>query len=111
MKTLGRVGFIGRFKPLHNGAVAALDELCGRADVVKIGIGSSNKYNARNPFSSTETKEMINAVLHPGYTNYELIDIPDFAHIPQYKDGGKWKKYVLDHFGSLDYFVTANPYV
>lgn len=62
MKTLGAVGFIGRFKPLHNGAALALETLCEQADKVKIGIGSVNKYNLRNPFTAEESQEMIGCV-------------------------------------------------
>ncbi len=111
MKTLGRVGFIGRFKPLHNGAALALETLCSKADVVKIGIGSSNKYNARNPFTAEESREMIDTYLSPRHENYEFIIVPDFAHLPEFHDGQKWKEYVKEHFGKLDYFATANPYV
>lgn len=89
---LGRVGVIGRFKPLHNGAAVLLESLCEKSDHVLIGIGSSNKYNIRNPFTSDETKDMIELFLKEKFTNYEIIKIPDFAHIPGCENGQQWRK-------------------
>ena len=90
---LGRVGVIGRFKPLHNGGALMLDAICENADHVVIGLGSSNKYNLRNPFTGDESAGMIEAYLSPRFSNYELIHVPDFGHIQEFSDGKKWKEY------------------
>ncbi len=111
MKELGRVGFVGRFKPLHNSGALALETLCEQADLVKIGLGSCNKYNLRNPFTVEESQAMIEAILSPKFSNYELIHVPDFAHIPGYRNGQKWKEFMLKHYSELDYFATGNAYV
>jgi len=108
---LGRVGVIGRFKPLHNGGALMLDAICENADHVVIGLGSSNKYNLRNPFTGDESAGMIEAYLSPRFSNYELIHVPDFGHIQEFSDGKKWKEYVTEHFGTLDHFVSGNDYV
>jgi len=108
---LGKIGFVGRFRPLHNGAAALLESLCEKATHVIIGVGSSNKYNVRNPFTAKETKDMIDAFLSDRFNNYEIIQIPDFAHIPGNEDGQKWRKYVLGTFKELDYFVSGNDFV
>lgn len=110
-KRLTTVGLIGRFKPLHNGAALMLDTVCDQAEEVKIGIGSSNKYNLRNPFTAEETEGMIRAYLSPRHDNFEIIHVPDFAHVPEYADGQQWRKHVMDHFGALDAFVSGNDYV
>ncbi len=47
---------------------------------------------------------MIRLVL-TGRKNYTLIPVPDLD------DGPRWRKMVVDLFGSLDLFVTDNPYV
>lgn len=111
MKELGTVGVIGRFKPLHNGGTLMLESICEKADHVKIGIGSCNKYNARSPFTAEESKDMIDAVLAPRFANYSVIYVPDFAQIPEYNDGQKWKEYVLEQYGNLNHFVSGNEYV
>jgi nicotinamide mononucleotide adenylyltransferase len=54
---------------------------------------------------------MIDAYLKPNFNNYEFIQVPDFAHIPKYQDGQKWRQYVVDTYGKLDCFVSGNPYV
>ncbi len=111
MKDYQRLGLIGRFKPLHNGAAVMLDSVCERAERVIIGIGSSNRYNARNPFTAEESREMIDLYLKPRHSNYEFLFVPDFGHIPNYKDGEMWRLFVTKHFGSLDGFVTGDGYV
>ncbi len=107
----GRVGFIGRFKPLHNGGYSLLEAACENANHVLIGIGSSNKYNLRNPFTAEESEEMIRSVLSPRFSNFEIFSVPDFAHVPEFSDGKEWKKYIVDKFGKLDYFISGNDFV
>lgn len=104
-----KVGLIGRWKPLHNGGMLLLETVCGMADEVVIGIGSVNKYDARNPFTAVETEEMLRAALP--YDNYRIVHVPDFAHIPEFRDGNRWKENMLRLYGALDAFVTGNPYV
>ena len=108
---LGKVGVLGRFKPLHLGAARLLEEVCRQSEQVVIGIGSSNKYNIRNPFTFEETKEMIMRYLSPSYSNYTIIPIDDFAHIPQFSDGERWTQEILEKYGALDAFVSGNEYV
>ena len=110
-KSLGRIAVIGRFKPLHIGGALMLEAICEKAEHAIIGIGSSNKYNVRNPFTAEESEKMAHAYLSPRFSNYETIHVPDFAHIPEYSNGQKWRKYVKDNFGDVDLFVSANDYV
>lgn len=107
---LGYVGVIGRFKPLHSEHAAFLDDLCRRSKKVVIGIGSSNKYDARNPFTAQETEEMIHAVL-ADHSNYSIVKIPDSGHLPGHADGKKWTEELRCQFGNLDFMISGNPYV
>jgi cytidyltransferase-like protein len=111
MKDLGRVGIIGRFKPVHNGHASLLESACEKAEHVMIGIGSSNRYDARNPFMPEESRDMIDLVLKPRFDNYQIVFVPDFGHIPEYRDGIRWKKFIVDKFGDLDAFITGDGYV
>jgi nicotinamide-nucleotide adenylyltransferase len=95
---------VARWRPVHLGHAAVLRALCDQASTALIGIGSSNRYNARNPFTLEETVDMLGLVL-AGRENYELIPVPDLD------DGPRWRLMVMDMFGPLDLFVTANPYV
>ena len=111
IKTLGNVGLIGRFKPLHNGGAVLLEAACKQAAYVTIGLGSVNKYNMRNPFTAEESEAMIHAFLGPKYKNYRIVKVPDFGHIPEYADGQKWKQTLKETFGELDFFISGNDYV
>ena len=115
MKTAKRkfrkLGVIGRFKPLHNGAYSMLETLCENTEQLIVGIGSSNKYNLRNPFTPEESEAMINSALADRFSNYKIVHVPDFAHIPKYADGKKWRNFVIEKFGDLDAFVTSNEYI
>jgi len=88
-----------------------LEAMCQHADQVIIGLGSSNKYNLRNPFTVEESAGMVQAYLSSRFSNYHLVHVPDFAHLTEYSDGKKWKEYLVEHFGSLDHFVSGNDYV
>jgi nicotinamide-nucleotide adenylyltransferase len=89
---------------VHLGHAPVLRALCDRASEALIGVGSSNQYDVRNPFTLEETSDMIRLAL-AGRQNYTLIPVPDLF------DGPRWRIMVLDLFGSLDLFVTDNPYV
>jgi nicotinamide-nucleotide adenylyltransferase len=101
---MDRIGMIARWRPVHLGHAPVLRALCDRASEALIGIGSANRYDFRNPFTLEETIDMLRRVL-AGRRNYTLIPVPDLD------DGPRWRLMVLDLFGSLDLFVTDNPYV
>ena len=116
---------VARWKPVHLGQAAVLRALCSGAGHVLIGVGSSNRYNVRNPFTFEETESMLRLVLDgiglplrglrdTAATNtpptrpagkYEILPVPDLD------DGPRWRVMVKDMFGKLDAFVTDNPYV
>lgn len=101
---LGRLGMVARWKPVHLGHAAVLEALVEHADEVLIGIGSSNRYDVRNPFTAGESEAMIRLVLgeRAGCT---ILPVPDLGH------GPRWRAMVTEMFGPLDLFVTANDYV
>lgn len=99
-----RIAMVARWKPVHLGHAAVLRGLSDAAAEVLIGIGSSNKYDRRNPFTAAETAEMIRRIL-AGRANYQLIEVPDLGN------GPRWRLMVRDLMGPLDAFVTANDYV
>lgn len=98
------VGMVARWRPVHLGQAPVLRGLCTQADHALIGIGSANRYNARNPFTVAETEAMIRSVL-ADFDNYELLRVDDLD------DGPRWRAMIVALFGPLDVFFTANPYV
>jgi len=104
MEHVGRIAMVARWRPVHVGHAAVLRALCDLGDQALIGIGSSNRYNARNPFTPEETGDMIRLVLD-GRSRFQVVPVPDLD------DGPRWRVMVLDLLGPLDLFVTANPYV
>jgi len=101
---VARVGMVARWKPVHLGHAAVLRALCDQGEQVLIGIGSANRYDARNPFTVEETVAMIRLVL-AGRDDFQVVPVDDLD------DGPRWRLQVLELFGDLDLFVTANPYV
>ncbi|MCO5168261.1 MAG: hypothetical protein M9894_18120 [Planctomycetes bacterium] len=102
------IGLIARFRPVHLAHAALLDAVCARAGPggrVLVGVGSANRYGARNPFTAGEASVMVEAVLRGRHANYALLGVPDLGH------GPRWRDLVRDLLGPLDLFVTANPYV
>lgn len=95
---------IARWKPVHLGHAAVLEALADRGDHAIVGIGSSNMYDASNPFTASETADMIRVVLGDR-ANVELVEVPDLGH------GPRWRAMVVDLLGPLDMFATANGYV
>jgi len=104
MREIRRLGMVARWKPVHLGHAAVLEALLERADEVVIGIGSSNRYDVRNPFTPEESADMIRRVLGDRGP-YELIQVPDLGN------GPRWREMVAGLLGPLDLFVTANTYV
>ena len=100
-----KLGAIGRFKPLHKGGAVLLETMCKKADYVLIGIGSSNQYDMRNPFTAEETRDMIDLVLAPEFDNYEVIEVPDLFNEP------RWIEQALRLYDGIDTFVSGNEYV
>ncbi len=99
-----RIGMVARWRPVHRGHVPVLRALCDCAEHALIGIGSANRYNARNPFTLEETTAMLRLAL-AGRENYTLLPVADLD------DGPRWRVMITRLFGPLDAFVTANLYV
>jgi len=101
---LQKIAMIARWRPVHNGHLPVLRALCQRAEQVIIGIGSANRYDLRNPFTLEETTDMLGLTL-ADFDNYTLAPIPDLD------DGPRWREMVKGLLGTLDLFITDNPYV
>ena len=99
-----RLAMIARWKPVHLGHQAILIALCRMGEKVLIGVGSSNRYNLRNPFTFDETRDMLHLVLEK-FDNHMIFPVPDLDN------GPAWRSMVMDMCGKVDLFVTENPYV
>lgn len=95
---------IARWKPVHRGHAVVLDGLVRAGRHVVVGIGSSNVYDARNPFTADETRAMLRLVIGDA-PHVEIREVPDLGH------GPRWRAMVVEMLGPLDVFVTANAYV
>jgi len=104
MESVDRIAMVARWRPVHLGHAPVLRGLSQVGREVLIGIGSSNRYNARNPFTVAEAEAMIRLVME-GRQNFTILEVPDLD------DGPRWREMVLELFGSLAAFVTDNPYV
>ena len=79
---------VGRFQPFHIGHVEAIRFALVRCESLWLCIGSSNaKLEARNPFSASERKEMIELSLPD-----DLLSRVQIYEIPDFDDHEKWMK-------------------
>ncbi len=97
-----RLGMVARWKPVHRGHEVVLKALLQRAEHVLVGLGSCNRYDSRNPFTAAESRAMIEGVTGAPH-HLTLFEVPDLG------DGPRWREQILDLFGPLDFFATANP--
>ena len=104
-KVARKIGVVCRWKPVHLGQAVLLEALANRCEHLLVGLGSSNTYDMRNPFTAAESAEMIRLVLDPIGASYKFIEVPDLGN------GPRWRLMVQELFGELDLFVTANAYV
>jgi nicotinamide-nucleotide adenylyltransferase len=108
--SFNRIAMIARWKPVHLGQAAVLHAMSKQAGRVIIGVGSTNRYNARNPFTAEETGAMLRLVLNDRDPAQESAEYAIIA-VPDLDDGPRWRAMVKEMFGELDAFVTDNPYV
>jgi nicotinamide-nucleotide adenylyltransferase len=99
------LGLICRFQPLHLIHARLLRAASWRAERLKVGIGSPQRSDARNPFSLAQRLRMLERVCESLPSQVELIPVPDLGH------GPRWAAQVQRLFGPLDRFVSANGYV
>lgn len=112
-KIFSDVVSIMRGNPPHVNHTAMLRELCEKAVRVKIDLGSSNKFDKKNPFKIEEREDMMNLALK-GYNNYKLFRLPDFGNDEQWfnelcKINGKFTEILSNNAYDLNIY-TAHQY-
>lgn len=103
-KIFNKVVAIMRANPPHINHTLMLKELCKKAVNVKINLGSSNKFNEKNPFKIEEREEMMDLSLNGEYDNYEILRIPDFG------DDDEWFKYLYKINKPFSEILSNNQY-
>lgn len=101
--------YIGRFQPFHLGHLDAVKQILANTPrrreikTIIIGIGSAqDNISAKNPFTTTERKKMIQAVLGK---KIKIIPIPDIG------DDAKWVKHVETLAPRFDVIYTGSSKV
>jgi len=100
--------FVGRFQPVHNGHLKALEFVFSSVDEVIIGIGSAQaSHTLKNPFTTSERMEMlIRALDEAGFERrYHLIPLPDINF------NAIWATYVESMVPRFDVVFTGNSLV
>ena len=70
---------IMRGNPPHLNHIAMLKELCKKSVTLKLNLGSSNKYDKKNPFKIEEREEMMSLAL-ADYDNFNIYRLPDVGN-------------------------------
>jgi len=84
---------VGRFQPLHSGHVALIRQAREQCVDLAIAIGSSTaKPSLRNPFTTTERRQMLQCVF-PGVPVFEVPDL---------NDAPRWVPHCLAITGPVD---------
>ena len=106
--TIERLFVPQRTQPPHIGHMSMLEAACNAAEEVVIGIGSANKYDAKNPYTADEREQMLKKSLDDmGLTNYS------FVHLDDYNSDQEWLDNTIETAG-LDKntaVVSGNPWV
>ncbi|WP_457752892.1 nicotinamide-nucleotide adenylyltransferase [Thermococcus sp.] len=100
--------FVGRFQPVHNGHIKALEFVFSQVDEVIIGIGSAQaSHTLKNPFTTSERMEMLIRALDEArfQRKYYLIPLPDINF------NAIWATYVVSMVPKFDVVFTGNSLV
>jgi nicotinamide-nucleotide adenylyltransferase len=101
--------FVGRFQPVHNGHLKALEFIFEQVDELIIGIGSAQvSHTLKNPFTTSERMEMlIRALDEAGVERgkYMLIPLPDINF------NSIWAPYVEAMVPKFEVVFTGNSLV
>lgn len=100
--------FVGRFQPVHNGHIKALEFVFSQVDEVIIGIGSAQaSHTLKNPFTTSERMEMLIRALEElkSGERYYLIPLPDINF------NAIWATYVVSMVPRFDVVFTGNSLV
>ncbi len=90
---------LGRFQPLHTGHKALIQEALGRGATVIVAIGSSTaKPGLRNPFSTAERRQMVQAVFPNEVRSGSVV----LADVPDLHDPLRYVAHVLAITGPID---------
>ena len=79
---------IGRFQPFHEGHKALVLEAIRRVKRVCIGVRSTEGIDDKNPYSFSEVRKQIEAMMPKHLAQIEIIQIPNITHVFYGRDVG-----------------------
>ena len=95
--------FVGRFQPLHNGHLDALEYIEEEYDDIVFVIGSAQESGTKdNPWSADERKKILNEIF-PDIPLYFLEDVPG--------DDKEWLENLNTLVGKYDALFSGNDWV
>lgn len=96
---------VGRFQPFHLGHLHAVNYALSHVDVLRLAIGSSNRFNEpENPFSIDERRAMIqNSLDEDAQKRITIHTIPDVQHHI------RWLRLIQDRVPPFCVIFTNDP--
>lgn len=98
---------IGRFQPFHLGHKYLIEESLKICDQIIIGIGSSNKSDEKNPYSSDERMEFVKKFIEEEGLTGKVFQITKLHDNP---DDDVWFENLIKQVGSFDITIGNNPW-
>lgn len=96
---------IGRFQPFHLGHLHAVRYALSKADILLIGIGSSNlSMQPDNPFTAEERQNMIRGSLEKGEMERTAVHM-----IPDLNNHKRWVEMIQERLPPFEAVFTNDP--
>ena len=98
--------FVGRFQPVHNGHLKAIDWCVNECDELIVLVGSSQRcYEVENPFTVGERIEMLRRVLRSS----KLLEKTEILSVPDINNHALWVAHINSLVPEYEVVFSNNP--
>lgn len=99
---------IGRFQPFHLGHKYVIEKALGYCEKVYVGIGSSQVFNAQNPYSAKKRRVFLKEFIKEEKLEKRIIDV---IEIEDYPDDDMWFERLIQRIPGTEVVIGDNEWV